>query len=286
MPIGGDDSKFTQSPWLCHRNGIRFAAFRRDFAVEFVHISDVDVCKVGVVADLASGFDAGAIANHQANGITREKAPPVRLITEISLEPKNVHVEVGGDSEILYGENESGVNHLRIHGRSLAQMVSLGFSRISMDGANSRDGGSEGIHNELVNPIPLRKKTDLKLSLYLGVLAWGFSFCFDWVVLHVLHLSNPVSGALIVTVLSLLNAFGGCCVWRRLDGRQKGVIGMAILASVIGFAIVPSRSGAITVVSVVESVAGIAVCAYFAVPVQRLVIAVEREELKKIGSAE
>lgn len=127
----------------------------------------------------------------------------------------------------------------------------------------------------------IRKRTDKKLSLMLSVIALFFSLALDWVIFHWFHLSNAISCSFVVVVASLLNAFGGFSVWRKLEGREKGVIGRAIVASIIAMVIVPIRSGPPSMIVIAASFFGIALGAYFALPVQRLVIAVERREMAK-----
>ncbi len=127
----------------------------------------------------------------------------------------------------------------------------------------------------------IRKRTDKKLSLMLSVIALFFSLALDWIVFHWLHISNAISCSYIVVVISLLNAFGGFSVWRKLEGREKGVIGRAIVASILAMLIVPIRSGPPSIIVIAASFFGIALGTYFALPVQRLVIAVERREMAK-----
>ncbi|MEI7985067.1 MAG: hypothetical protein WCI55_05510 [Armatimonadota bacterium] len=127
----------------------------------------------------------------------------------------------------------------------------------------------------------IRKRTDKKLSLMLSVIALFFCLAVDWIVFHWFHLSNAISCSFVVVVVSLLNAFGGFSVWRKLEGREKGVIGRAIVASIIAMLVVPVRSGPPSMLIVGLSFFGIALGAYFALPVQRLVIAVERREMAK-----
>jgi hypothetical protein len=120
----------------------------------------------------------------------------------------------------------------------------------------------------------IRKRTDKKLSLMLSVIALFFSLALDWIVFHWIHISNAISCSFVVVVVSLLNAFGGFSVWRKLEGREKG-------ASIIAMLVVPVRSGPPSMLIVGLSFFGIALGAYFALPVQRLVIAVERREMAK-----
>ncbi len=127
----------------------------------------------------------------------------------------------------------------------------------------------------------IRKRTDKKLSLMLSVIALVFCLAVDWIIFHWLHISNAISCSYIVVVISLLNAFGGFSVWRKLEGREKGVIGRAIVASILAMLIVPIRSGPPSIIVIAASFFGIALGAYFALPVQRLVIAVERREMAK-----
>lgn len=113
----------------------------------------------------------------------------------------------------------------------------------------------------------------------LSVLVWVICLAIDWLVTHFLRIPNPISFAFIVATLSLLNAFGGLWVWRRLTVKEKWVIGRAIIASVLAMIIVPTKAGPITGLYAGASVFGIALGAYFGMPIQRLVIAVERERL-------
>ena len=128
--------------------------------------------------------------------------------------------------------------------------------------------------------FPLRKKTDLKISLYVGVLGCGVCLFLDWIVHGITRSSTPISSAALVPVLSLLNAFGGFSVWRKIEGRQRILIVWAIWASITAELFIPLRSGPLNGINVLLWSLGIALCTYFAVPVQRLVIAVEREALK------
>ncbi len=123
----------------------------------------------------------------------------------------------------------------------------------------------------------IRKRSDRKLSVILSFIAWVICLAVDWLVRHLFHVPNPISSAFIVVTLSLLNAFGGFTVWRRLSVKEKWIIGRAIIASVLAMAVVPFRAEPISAVSVGLSIFGIALGAYFALPVQRLVIVTERD---------
>ena len=129
--------------------------------------------------------------------------------------------------------------------------------------------------------ILIRKRSDRKLSVILSFIAWVICLAVDWLVWHLFHVSNPISSAFIVVTLCLLNAFGGFTVWRRLSVKEKWIIGRAIIASAIAMVIVPFRVGPFSVVSVGQSILSIALGAYFALPVQRLVIVIEREVLNR-----
>ncbi len=131
----------------------------------------------------------------------------------------------------------------------------------------------------------IRKRSDRKLSVLLSLIAWLLCLTVDWLVRHLFHVPNPISSAFVVVTLSLANALGGFTVWRRLTVKEKWIIGRAIIASCLAMVIVPMRAGPITAISIGLSIFGIALGAYFALPVQRLVIKVEREALKKSESS-
>ena len=130
-------------------------------------------------------------------------------------------------------------------------------------------------------PFPLRKKTDLKISLYVGILGCGVCLFVDWIVHGLTRSTHPISSVALVPVLSLLNAFGGFSVWRKIETRQRVLLAWAIIASLAAMTFIPYRSGPLDGLNVLRWTLGIALCTYFAVPVQRLVIAVERESLKQ-----
>ncbi len=130
-------------------------------------------------------------------------------------------------------------------------------------------------------PFLLRKKTDPKISLIVGVTGCGICLFIDWIIHGITRSSTPISSVSLVPVLSLFNAFGGFSVWRKIEVRHRWIIGWAILSSVGAFSFIPHRSGPFNAVNTLLWILGISLCTYFAIPVQRLVIKVEREALKK-----
>ena len=127
----------------------------------------------------------------------------------------------------------------------------------------------------------VRKRSDRKLSVILSIIVWFVCLAIDWLIRHLLRIPNPISSAFVVVTLSLLNAFGGFTVWRRLTTKEKWIIGRAIIGSVLAMIIVPFRAGPLTPFYAVTSVLGITLGAYFAMPIQRLVISIERQGLKR-----
>jgi hypothetical protein len=66
-----------------------------------------------------------------------------------------------------------------------------------------------------------------------------------------------------------------------LSYKEKWVIGRAVVASMLGMIIVPTHAGPINVTYAATSVFGIILGAYFAMPIQRLVIFIERKALTR-----
>ena len=129
--------------------------------------------------------------------------------------------------------------------------------------------------------FPLRKKSDIKISLMVGLLGCLICLFIDWIVHGLTRSTHPIASVTLVPVLSMLNALGGFSVWRKIEGSQRLLMLWGVLASVAAMAFIPYRSGPLNGLSVLLWTIGIALCTYFAVPVQRLVIKVEREALKQ-----
>jgi low temperature requirement protein LtrA len=127
----------------------------------------------------------------------------------------------------------------------------------------------------------IRKKKDRKLTIVLSAIAWVFCFVLDWIIGRLFPGKSMFSWALAVVVLSLLNAFFGFWVWRRLDSKEKWVVYRAIIASVLAIFIVPTRSGPLTWVYGSCMFFGIALAVYFGMPIQRLVTVIERQRLTR-----
>ena len=91
VTVGRRHAELPKSPGLVRRLGGDQRIPSRDFFEEPVHIVDVPISEIGMIAERAGRLLVHAFTQHQTESIAGEKAPTLG-IDRIFLEAQNVHV--------------------------------------------------------------------------------------------------------------------------------------------------------------------------------------------------
>ena len=110
MSVRRADAELPQAPRFSCRLGNYFRPTRRHFLVKLIHSLDEQIRYVRVVTQLARGLFARAFTEHQLESVSRQEAPPIRTVAEVSLKPEHVNVETRGFVEIANGEYATGID--------------------------------------------------------------------------------------------------------------------------------------------------------------------------------